>query len=39
VQTTYTYEPFETTAVTGQTNTNSYQYTGRENDGTGLDYY
>jgi len=39
VQTTYTYEPFGTSAVTGQTNTNSYQYTGRENDGTGLDYY
>jgi RHS repeat-associated protein len=39
VQTTYTYEPFGTSAVTGQTNTNSYQYTARENDGTGLDYY
>jgi RHS repeat-associated protein len=32
-------EPFGTSTVTGQTNTNSYQYTGRENDGTGLDYY
>src|SRR5262249_37289153 len=39
VQTTYTYEPFGTSAVTGQTNTTTYQYTGRENDGTGLDYY
>ncbi|MGH7486033.1 MAG: RHS repeat-associated core domain-containing protein, partial [bacterium] len=39
VQTTYTYEPFGTSSVTGQSNTNSYQYTGRENDGTGLDYY
>jgi RHS repeat-associated protein len=39
IQTSYTYEPFGTSAVTGQTNTNSYQYTARENDGTGLDYY
>ena len=39
VQTSYTYEPFGTSSVTGQSNTNSYQYTGRENDGTGLDYY
>jgi RHS repeat-associated protein len=39
VQTTYTYEPFGTSSVTGQSNTNSYQYTGRENDGIGLDYY
>jgi hypothetical protein len=37
IQTTYTYEPFGTSSVTGQSNTNSYQYTGRENDGTGLD--
>lgn len=34
-----TYEPFGAATATGQTNTNSYQYTGRENDGTGLDYY
>jgi RHS repeat-associated protein len=39
VQTSYTYEPFGTSAVTGQSNTNSYQYTGRENDGTGLYYH
>jgi RHS repeat-associated protein len=38
-QTTYTYEPFGAVTTAGQTNTNSYQYTGRENDGTGLDYY
>ena len=38
-QSTYTYEPFGTNAITGQTNTNSYQYTGQENDGTGLNYY
>jgi len=37
-QAQYTYEPFGNTAVTG-TSTNSYQYTGRENDGTGLYYY
>ena len=39
MQTTYTYEPFGTASVTGQANTNPYQYTARENDGTGLDYY
>jgi RHS repeat-associated protein len=39
VQTSYTYEPFGKTTVTGQANANSFQYTGRENDGTGLFYY
>jgi len=39
VQTEYTYEPFGTTTSTGSSNTNPYQYTGRENDGTGLYYY
>jgi RHS repeat-associated protein len=39
VRTTYTYEPFGAASATGQSNTNPYQYTGRENDGTGLDYY
>src|SRR5215467_6035797 len=39
VQTSYTYEPFGTSAATGQSNANTYQYTGRENDGTGLYYY
>jgi RHS repeat-associated protein len=39
VQTEYTYEAFGGTTVTGASNTNSYQYTGRENDGTGLFYY
>jgi len=34
----YTYEPFGNTTSTG-TSTNPYQYTGRENDGTGLYYY
>src|SRR6266542_4267506 len=36
VQTQYTYEPFGTTTVAGQANANPLQYTGRENDGTGL---
>jgi RHS repeat-associated protein len=39
VQTEYTYEPFGKTSATGGSNTNPYQYTGRENDGTGLYYY
>ncbi len=37
-QTTYTYEPFGKTTKTGAS-TNSFQYTGREDDGTGLSYY
>jgi RHS repeat-associated protein len=37
--TQYTYEPFGNTTVSGSTNANPYQYTGRENDGTGLYYY
>jgi RHS repeat-associated protein len=36
--TTYIYEPFGKTTVTG-TSTNAFQYNGRENDGTGLAYY
>ena len=36
--TTYTYEPFGKTTVTG-TSANPFQYTGRENDGTGLYYF
>jgi RHS repeat-associated protein len=39
VQTEYTYESFGRTIATGAPNSNSYQYTGRENDGTGLYYY
>ncbi len=39
VTTEYTYEPFGATTVTGASSTNPYQYTGRENDGTGLYYY
>jgi RHS repeat-associated protein len=39
VQTEYSYEPFGKTTTTGASNTNSYQFTGRENDGIGLYYY
>ena len=39
VQTEYTYEPFGKTTFSGASNSSSYQYTGRENDGTGLYYY
>lgn len=35
---TNTYEPFGKTTATG-TSANAFQYTGRENDGTGLYYY
>ncbi len=37
--TEYTYEPFGNTIASGQANANPFQYTGRENDGTGLYYY
>ncbi len=36
--TEYTYDPFGATTSTGDTSTNPYQYTGRENDGDGLQY-
>ena len=39
LQTQYTYEPFGYVSQTGQANTSSYKYTGREDDGSGLDYY
>ncbi len=39
IQTQYTYEPFGNTTVSGQVNANPYQYTGREDDGTGLYFY
>ena len=38
VQTQYTYEPFGNTTVSGPASNNAFQYTGRENDGTGLYY-
>ena len=39
VQTKYSYGPFGLTTTSGQTSSNSFQYTGRENDGTGLYCY
>jgi RHS repeat-associated protein len=39
VQTQYTYQPFGATTTTGGATTNSFGYTGREEDGTGLHYY
>ena len=39
IQTTYAYEAFGKTTSAGAANSNPYQYTGRENDGTGLYYY
>jgi RHS repeat-associated protein len=37
--TSYTYEPFGNTSVSGTGNSNPYQFNGRENDGTGLYFY
>jgi len=39
IQTQYTYEAFGQTTTTGSGSTNQRQYTGRENDGTGLYFY
>jgi RHS repeat-associated protein len=39
LQTTYTYDPFGNTTSAGASNTSSFQFTGRENDGTGLYFY
>ena len=39
LQTQYTYEPFGVVSQIGASSTNSYKYTGREDDGTGLMYY
>jgi RHS repeat-associated protein len=39
LQTLYTYEPFGNTTSAGAASANLLQYTGRENDGTGLYYY
>jgi RHS repeat-associated protein len=39
VSTEYTYEPFGASTSTGSTNSNSRQFTNRDNDGTGLYYY
>ena len=37
--TTYTYAPFGETSVSGLPSSSPFQFTGRENDGTGLYYY
>jgi RHS repeat-associated protein len=39
VQASYTYQPFGARTTTGTPGTNTFEYTGRENDGTGLQYY
>jgi RHS repeat-associated protein len=39
IATNYTYQPFGATTVGGSANGNSYEFTGRENDGTGLYFY
>ena len=39
IQTQYSYDPFGNSGATGQTSSNPYQFTGRENDGTGLNFY
>lgn len=39
VQTEYTYQPFGGTTVSGSSNGNPSQYSGRDNDATGLYYY
>jgi RHS repeat-associated protein len=39
LQATYTYEPYGATTAMGSLSSNALQYTGRENDGTGLYYY
>ena len=39
LQTQYSYDPFGVTTAQGLPSANPFQYTGRENDGTGLYYY
>jgi RHS repeat-associated protein len=38
VSTSYTYEPFGNATLIGAASSNTFQYTGRENDGTGVSY-
>jgi len=38
-KTQYTYDSFGNVTISGEASENSFQYTGRENDGTGLYYY
>ena len=39
VQTEYTYEPFGNVTTAGTSSTNTFGFTGRENDGTGMNFY
>ena len=39
VQTSYSYEPYGKTTVSGTASSNSFEYTGRENDSSGLYFY
>ncbi len=39
ISTSYSYEPYGNTTASGTSSTNALQYTGRENDGTGLYYF
>lgn len=39
IQTEYIYGPFGATTASGQASANASQFTGRDNDGTGLYYY
>ncbi|WER48604.1 RHS repeat-associated core domain-containing protein [Cupriavidus sp. WKF15] len=39
VKTSYAYEPYGAVTASGEVSGNAAQYTGRENDGTGLYYY
>jgi RHS repeat-associated protein len=39
IATSYAYEPFGVTTTAGAASDNPYQFTGRENDGTGLYFY
>jgi RHS repeat-associated protein len=39
VKTIYSYEPYGETTSTGEASTNPFQFTGRENDNTGLYYF
>ena len=39
VETEYTYDPFGSASATGTVSSNTSQFTGRENDATGLHYY
>jgi RHS repeat-associated protein len=38
-RTQYSYNPYGATVASGDTSSNAFQFTGRENDGTGLYYY